>query len=99
MKKEKKLSSSLSFKWNQSLVNLDFNNNKIKFKTYVLYQVCLDKKISKMTNYKNKSSQKKIKKKKSQKRKTLKTFLRICKFIVALRSYILFLHHPSDKLF
>ena len=53
-----------SLLWNQGLVNISFDDNKIRFVTNIIFQVWLGKKISKVAITKTKSSQREINKKK-----------------------------------
>ena len=74
--------------WNQGLVNLSFDDNKIRFETNIMLQVWLGKKISKAIITKTKSNQREInKKKKTSKRSSFQdpSFIRsLCKVVGAL---------------
>ena len=56
--------------WNQSLVNLSFDDNKTRFETNIIFQVWLSKKIFKVVITKTKSSQREINKKKKTSKRT-----------------------------
>ena len=76
--------------WNQYLINLDFDDNKIRFELMIIFQVWLEKKIPKVTITKIKSTQtqRKInKKKKTSKRSVFQDLTIIgflCKVVGAL---------------
>ena len=84
--------------WNQGLVNLGFDDNKIRFKTNDYISSVIRQDDFQSGNYKDKSSQREImKKKKTSKRSVFQdsSFIRsLCKVVGALESfmhYILYL--------
>ena len=89
--------------WNQGLVNIDFDDNKTKFKTYDYISSVIRQDDFQSGNHKNKSSQREIMKKKTTSKRSVfqdQSFIRsLCKVVGALRlsCISLFIYAPKSS--
>ena len=89
--------------WNQGLVNLDFDDNKTKFKTYDYISSVIRQDDFQSGNHNNKSSQREIMKKKTTSKRSVfqdQSFIRsLCKVVGALRlsCISLFIYAPKSS--
>ena len=89
--------------WNQGLVNIDFDDNKTKFKTYDYISSVIRQDDFQSGNHKDKSSQGEIMKKKTTSKRSVfqdQSFIRsLCKVVGALRlsCISLFIYAPKSS--